>query len=590
MEAVPFNIEDWLPENRASSNTTIIVKPSKEASDVEQDIERVTLKIERSHTDLTAGYDVWLKIGFALAHELGEMGRSYFHRISRFYPKYSVTDTDKKYDNCLKSHREGVTINTFFYLAKQAGIEIAEEKKTPLTNVEPSPDADSEELQFEEDKNFNTPLLPVKIYQNLPKILSDICVLFPKGIEQDILFLSALTICSGILPNVEGVYFNRKLSPHLYLFITGPAAAGKGTMVWSRMLGQTIHEEMVREYVVAHEVYLKEMEEYENLPKSKKVGMPKPEEPNRTMLFIPANSSSAALTQLLAENRFRGIIFESEADTLSNTAKQDWGDSSDIFRKAFHHENTSVARKTNREMTEITDPHLTICLSGTPNQVHNLMTDVENGLFSRFMYYAFHDSRGFLNPFVSYHTVDYDAFFISKSVELYHFHEKLKNLSRAINFKLTEAQGERFTHFFQNMLDKNKMLLSRDLDANTKRLGVITFRIAMILSALRLMELEIGQKIKPTLVCTDQDFETAIVLASTLESHAVAVYQKMPKVAIKGTRLNFFEKLPETFDRKMYLAIAKGLEIPEKRADKYIAFFKTQLLKNNYNKYTKVTA
>ena len=599
MEPVPFYMNEILPDNQGDSKKVTPVQYVPETlnikQDIEQDIERVTASIEMSCTDLTANYDNWLQIGFAFAQELGEMGRSYFHRISRFYPKYSYTDTDKKYDNCLKNQHQGTTIKTFFYLAKQAGVDICKEKQTAQVEKQTAQDekqtaqdeTDSSNI-ITEESTFVTPLLPDKIYQHLPKLLTETCALFSEGIEKDIFLLSALTVLSACAPNIEGVYFNRKLSAHMFLFITGPSASGKGTMIWSRYLAQAIHEEMFKQSSLAHAEYLKELENYENLPKTQKVGLAKPEEPPRKMLFIPANSSSSALTQLLSENDFRGIIFETEADTLSNTAKQDWGDSTDIFRKAFHHENTSMARRTNREMIEITNPHLAICLSGTPKQVHNLMPDVENGLFSRFMYYAFEDTRGFLNPFVSYQPIDYQSFFTQKGNEVFCLYEKLSKLAKPINFKLTDAQGLKFTNYFQTLLDKNKMLLSRDLDANTKRLGVITFRIAMVLTALRLMELEIGNPYPLTMVCSNQDFDTAMTIATTLESHAVAVYQQMPKVTMKGRRLSFYEKLPQSFTRKEYLQVAKELGIGDKTADNYIHFFNTKLLNHEFNCFTKL--
>jgi len=229
-----------------------------------------------------------------------------------------------------------------------------------------------------------------------------------------------------------------------------------------------------------------------------------------------------------------------------------------------------------------------MCLSGTPKQVHNLMPEVENGLFSRFMYYAFQDTRGFLNPFISYQPINYDYFFTQRSYEVYHLFEKLSKLKLPVLFELTEDQGLRFTNLFQSLLEKNKMLLSRDLDANTKRLGLITFRIAMVLTALRLMEIQPGTKIPSKLICSDNDFNTALTIATTLESHAVAVYQHMPKVTLKGLRLSFYEKLPKIFNRQDYLNTAKLLGIAGKTADKYISLFKTKLLDHNYNEYSKI--
>lgn len=52
----------------------------------------------------------------------------------------------------------------------------------------------------------------------------------------------------------------------------------------------------------------------------------KPEEPQRKMLIFPANTSQAMMMQMLNENDGRGIICETEADTMSGTNKQEWGD------------------------------------------------------------------------------------------------------------------------------------------------------------------------------------------------------------------------------------------------------------------------
>ena len=77
-------------------------------------------------TDIAPTYPDWRDLGFALADGLGESGRSYYHRLSRFYPKYNPTETDKQYDNCLNAHGHGITIKTLYHLAKQANINISQ--------------------------------------------------------------------------------------------------------------------------------------------------------------------------------------------------------------------------------------------------------------------------------------------------------------------------------------------------------------------------------------------------------------------------------------------------------------------------------
>jgi hypothetical protein len=78
-------------------------------------------QIIKTQTDITGGYQTWFEIGCSLANEFGEAGRSYFHDISRFSPKYKKATTDRQFNHCNKqSYR--FTINTFFHYCRQANI------------------------------------------------------------------------------------------------------------------------------------------------------------------------------------------------------------------------------------------------------------------------------------------------------------------------------------------------------------------------------------------------------------------------------------------------------------------------------------
>jgi hypothetical protein len=129
------------------------------------------------------------------------------------------------------------------------------------------------------------------------------------------------------------------------------------------------------------------------------------------------------------------------------------------------------------------------------------------------------------------------------------------------------------------------MLLGNDFNANSRRLGLITFRIAMVLRTLRI--LEDGDTSTP-LLCNEVDFQTAIQIAFTLEKHAIAVFQNLPNNNLKGVKLKFYNALPENFNRQEYLAVAKQLEIKDKTAEKYVSQFReSKLLNHEHNKYTK---
>ena len=68
---------------------------------VEEDVEHIVREIEQRAIDITPNYKDWVELGFALVDGLGENGREYYHRISRFYPNYQREETDKQYTHCL---------------------------------------------------------------------------------------------------------------------------------------------------------------------------------------------------------------------------------------------------------------------------------------------------------------------------------------------------------------------------------------------------------------------------------------------------------------------------------------------------------
>ncbi|MFZ4796573.1 MAG: VapE domain-containing protein [Bacteroidia bacterium] len=105
---------------------------------IDQDIENVVLKIESNQTDIANDYNYWVKIGFTLVDALNEGGREYFHRISKISAKYNKSDCDLQYDTCLKYKRSGVTIKTFFYIAREYGVDISSVKSCVVPDYKPA--------------------------------------------------------------------------------------------------------------------------------------------------------------------------------------------------------------------------------------------------------------------------------------------------------------------------------------------------------------------------------------------------------------------------------------------------------------------
>ena len=167
MSKKKFNPKDWatatLPQSLSSLSS---INPDK-------DIEVITKRIEATATDIAPNYTDWRDLGFALADALGESGRSYYHRLSCFYPSYSQSETDRQFDNCLKAHGHGVTIKTLYHLAKSAGIDVSIKTvptvpKVPQTKNAKSPNTSNEDIEdLEETAEKPLPTIPDTVYKNL---------------------------------------------------------------------------------------------------------------------------------------------------------------------------------------------------------------------------------------------------------------------------------------------------------------------------------------------------------------------------------------------------------------------------------------
>lgn len=132
-------------------------KPAKKKSrtyqvqnDSGSQVEELISQIQSNRTDITDGYDNWLRIGFAFVHEFGEAGRHYFHAVSQYHPGYDERETDRQYKQCLRSGGRGVTIATFFHLCKEYGITLKKAKAKPLPKKDKALEA-----KFENGKNAN---------------------------------------------------------------------------------------------------------------------------------------------------------------------------------------------------------------------------------------------------------------------------------------------------------------------------------------------------------------------------------------------------------------------------------------------------
>jgi predicted P-loop ATPase len=86
--------------------------------------------------DLAPDYHSYMTLAFALANGMGESGRSAFHSLCQVNSKYNTKNADKKYDEALKNHKSGgITIGSFFWMCKRAGLELPKVKKEVVISL-----------------------------------------------------------------------------------------------------------------------------------------------------------------------------------------------------------------------------------------------------------------------------------------------------------------------------------------------------------------------------------------------------------------------------------------------------------------------
>ena len=414
-----------------------------------------------------------------------------------------------------------------------------------------------------------SPYFPPEIYNTLPECLKPLFESATHHQEKDVILLGALTVISGCLPNVTGIYDNRYIYPNLYTFIDAPAGAGKGVLNFLRLLVEPIHIEK-------RQLSKKLREEYEQQKAEMKKDKEKTdrviEEPPSKMLLIPANNSASSFVQTLNDNDGSGILFATEADTLTNSLAQDWGNFSDVMRCAFHHETVEVQRKTNREYISITRPKLSIFLSGTLGQLQRLIPDTENGLFSRFMYYSMKSIPEFRNVFHR-RTEKPGQEFRDLGKSLYKTYKLLSDLKNPVEYVVETKYQEAFVNYFNNLITLYHFETGDRILATIHRIGLITFRISIILSLLKRM-IDGQQELDQVNHIEYIDFRNAVWLSEKLIQMSLLHMADMPEnksQSIKSRRMNqLISKLPKEFTRNEANIQAKELNIPPSTLTRYL--------------------
>lgn len=181
--------------------------------------------------------------------------------------------------------------------------------------------------------------------------------------------------------------------------------------------------------------------------------------------------------------------------------------------------------------------------------------------------------------------VTLDDEFEKMGKDLYIVYLKLAARKDNLRFKLTPGQKRKFNSFFEDLQNEQVAMFGDDIVASVRRLGLIAFRIAMVLTALRFIDdSTVDIQNIPEVICDDRDYEIAMTMVNQLINHTSMVYSNLLRkkaveddsdvttnMLIRDKKL--YEKLTDNFTTKDLNAAAKELDIPEKTAEKIIGRF-----------------
>lgn len=444
-----------------------------------------------------------------------------------------------------------------------------------------------------EELLLTTPFLPDELFPQLPELLKESCQLFSNQRERDVFLTSALSILSGCMSHISGIYHGRRTHPNLYTLVLAPAASGKSALNYARLLAEGYQNELLEKSEQLKKEYKTAQRDYQqaiaNSGNGQNQNPDPPEKPPYKMLFIPANSSSSRIIRHLSDNQGKGIICETEADTLGNVLKQDWGGYSDLLRKAFSGESLSQSRRTEDEFALIENTQLAVALTGTPRQILRLIPSAEDGLFSRFLFYTYNTPPIWQDVSPKNQKADLHRHFEEKSKEvlkMIHFWQR-----QQVDFQLQEHQWHYLNLHFQQLLTKAHAFYGPSAEATIKRGGNLLFRIAMVLSACRQYQ---DNTIQKKYLCQETDFQIAFQLISTYLEHALFLLEKLPiDHRIQFSRLPnhkraFFEALPREFKRKEAVALGLQYNMKTRTIDQLLKeLLGVSLEQNGYGIYQK---
>lgn len=391
-------------------------------------------------------------------------------------------------------------------------------------------------ISFYKKRYSNIRFLTDRFHEKLPSYFKMFLDMFETGEEKELMLVCLIVLCSSLFNNVESVYDSSRLYPNLFAFITGRAASGKGRM----------------KYVV------KLIEEYFNLEKDEK-------KPHKRFI-ISANNTKTGLMLNLRENKGRGLIFDTEADTLAASNKSEHGDFSELIRKGYHNEYIDNNRVDESKVFNIPCPKFGLLISGTAMQRVKIIPNVEDGLLSRFIFWSTNSDTKFKDVYEN--EISLDELVKTQSIKLESYLNQLYSFS-LITCEVDKEVKKSFTFHFKEI---EKFKITEDGHSSIlNRMASTCHKIIVIFSVMRHL---CKEKLSDKIVVNMEDYLIAKDITDVLLENSLLYFNSFE---VYDNKMKLLRILPKTFKASDFKKYSNEMTCSEKTIKRYVE----QLIKEN---------
>ncbi len=407
------------------------------------------------------------------------------------------------------------------------------------------------------------------VYEDLPEPLPRAMKCSKNEDDKMVLLIGSLTALSSTMTEKVCFCYQKWYRPNLFAFIASESGNGKGRTSLISKLVEEIHQEKTRQTRMEIEKYKKSLDAWNR--SGHKSGTP-PERPKIKLLNYPANSTAAALENLISDNSGNGFLFTAEVAVIMSILFTEHGNYISSLLSSAENEPLSRARRSDFELVEVPQTRFSVLIAGTLEHISRLLGDGSDGLQSRFIYIFLGKGPLWQTQWKWNNEESDEDIFSQLGKDYKKLYDKLCN-SDGTEFMLSDNQKKRFDAKFEDLSETYVKIYQDKILASVRRMAVIALRLMCVLTVLR--ELNKPGDLPLKVMCSEGDFERVLKMVETLLVHSgyslslLSEPSKKYNYSFKGWE-KLINALPDKFQRCEAIKTGNRLGIKNQRIDKYL--------------------